>query len=427
MSQLRTFRQYGALPRLLGWSFLVVGFLGRLPTSMVVLGVLTLVASATGSVGDAGLASASLALSTAVSGPIIGRWTDRRGQRVPLLILAPVNAAALAALVVAAGGGAPLSVLCVLCVAVGATTVPVGSLARVRWLALGGGPRQSGAALGYESMADEMVFVLGPALVGVAASLGTPELPVLIAAVLVLLFVTAFALHRSAAGTAREPEPVRALSPAATRASGVAAPVRSVVTAHKAPSLVAVLKAVAPALAGMACVGMFFGASQTAVTAFATAAGTPGRAGLIYAVMGVGSAVMALAVVALPDVVSLRLRLMVCGAGIAGISAAMTAATSTAALTALVLAVGLLVGPALVTLFTAAGRIAPPGGTAVAMTAMGSANVVGVAAAAALAGHLADLYGAQAGFAVAAGSAAALAVAAVAVRVPQRRLAPGDV
>jgi MFS family permease len=425
VSQLRTFHEYGTLPRLLGWSFLAVGFLGRLPTSMVVLGVLTLVAATTGSVGDAGLASASLALSTAVSGPVIGRWTDRRGQRVPLLVLAPVNAAALTALVLAAGSGARLAVLCALCVVVGATTVPVGSLARVRWLALGGGPRQTGAALGYESMVDETVFVLGPALVGVAASLGTPELPIVIAAGLVLVFVTAFALHPSAAGTVQGGGPVRTSSTAAG-ASGHAGPA-SLGSLPGAPSLGRVLRAVAPALAGMVCVGMFFGASQTAVTAFATAAGTPGRAGLIYAVMGVSSAVMALAVVALPDTVSLRLRLVVCGAGIAAITAAMTLASSTAALVVLVLAVGLLVGPALVTLFTVAGRLAPQGGTAVAMTAMGSANVVGVAAAAALAGRLADLRGADAGFVVAAAGAAGLVLAAVAVRVPARRLTSGEV
>lgn len=386
---------------------------------MVILGVLTLVASAAGSVGDAGLASAALALSTAVSGPVIGRWTDRHGQRVPLLVLAPLNATALIGLVVAAGAGARLPVLAGLCVAVGATTVPVGSLARVRWLALTGGPRQTGAALSYESMADETVFVLGPALVGVAASLGTPELPVLIAAGLVLVFVTAFALHPSAARPARPGEVTGTSSPAAAAAGGhPGRPART-------PSLGAVLTALAPALAGMASVGMFFGASQTAVTAFAAAAGTPGRAGLIYAVMGVGSAVMALAVVALPEVVSLRLRLVVSGAGMAAITAAMTSAGSTAALSVLVLAVGFLVGPALVTLFTVAGRIAPQGGTAVAMTAMGSANVVGVAAAAALAGSLADLHGAAAGFAVAAVSAAGLVLAALAVRVPERRLAVG--
>ncbi|GAA1639635.1 MFS transporter [Georgenia ruanii] len=405
MSALHALGRYRDLPRLLGAPFLVVGFLARLPVAMVVLGVLTLVTSATGSVGEAGLASAALAVSTAVAGPLVGRWTDRRGQRLPLLLLTPVNAAALVALVVAARAGAAAAGLCALCALVGLTNVPVGSLARVRWLGATSEPRVSGAALSYESMADELSFVLGPALVGVAAAAGSPEAPVLLAAALVAIFVTAFALHPSAG--AADPR-IRPLTPAA------------------APALPRVLRRVGPAVAGMACVGLFFGASQTAVTAFAAATGAPGRAGLIYALMGVGSAAMALAVVALPEGVTLRARLVVCGLGMAALSAAMTAATALGALAGLVLAVGLFVGPALVTLFTAAGRLAPPGATAVAMTALSSANVVGVALAAAVAGRLADAAGPDAAFAVAAAASAALAVLALSLRTPARHITAAD-
>ena len=405
MSALHALGRYRDLPRLLGAPFLVVGFLARLPVAMVVLGVLTLVTSATGSVGEAGLASAALAVATAVAGPLVGRWTDRRGQRLPLLLLAPVNAAALVALVLAARAGTAVAGLCALCVLVGLTNVPIGSLARVRWLGVANEPRVAGAALSYESMADELGFVLGPALVGVAASAGSPEAPLLLAAALVAVFVTAFALHPSA--TAADPR-IRPLTSAA------------------APALSRVLRQVSPAVAGMACVGLFFGASQTAVTAFAAAIGEPGRAGLIYALMGTGSAVMALAVVALPESVTLRARLVVCGIGMAALSTAMTAPTGLGVLAGLVLAVGLFVGPAMVTLFTAAGRLAPEGGTAVAMTALSSANVVGVALAAAVGGRLADAIGPDAAFAVAAAASAALALLALTLRTPARHIPAAD-
>ncbi|KAE8765114.1 MFS transporter [Georgenia thermotolerans] len=405
MSALHALGRYRDLPRLLGSPFLLVGFLARLPVAMVVLGVLTLVTSATGSVGEAGLASAALAVSTAVAGPLIGRWTDRRGQRLPLLLLAPVNAVALVVLVLAARAGAPVAALCALCAVVGLSNVPIGSLARVRWLGAAGEPRVAGAALSYESMADELGFVLGPALVGLAASAGSPEAPLLLAAALVAIFVTAFALHPSAA---------------------VADPRVRPLTAAAAPGLARVLRKVGPAVAGMACVGLFFGASQTAVTAFAVDAGEPGRAGLIYALMGTGSAVMALAVVALPESVTLRARLVVCGLGMAALSTAMTAPTGLGPLAVLVLAVGLFVGPAMVTLFTAAGRLAPEGGTAVAMTALSSANVVGVALAAAVGGRLADAVGPDAAFAVAAAASAALALLALALRTPVRHIPAAD-
>ncbi|WP_127127463.1 MFS transporter [Georgenia sp. SYP-B2076] len=415
-AHLQALRRYRSLPGLLGWSYLAIGFLGRLPTSMVILGVLTLVATSTGSVGAAGTASAALALATAVSGPLIGRWTDRRGQRLPLLLLAPVNAVALVALALAAGDRAPLPVLCGLCALVGATTVPVGSLTRVRWLARTTGAEQGAAALSYESMVDEMVFVIGPALVGVAASAASPQVPVLGAAALVLVFVTALAVHPSGAGLGAAPA-------RAPRRAGSAAG-RPLPGARATPGLAAVLRAVGVAVAGMSCVGLFFGATQTGVTAFATEAGEPGSAGLVYALMGVGSAVMSLAVVALPASVSLRLRLGASGAGIAGVTAAMTAASSLTVLAVLMLAVGFLVGPALVTLFTLGGRLAPVGATAVAMTVLASANVVGVAGGAALAGRLSDAHGADAAFVVAALSCVVLALVAGAARMPGRSADP---
>jgi predicted MFS family arabinose efflux permease len=76
----------------------------------------------------------------------------------------------------------------------------------------------------------------------------------------------------------------------------------------------------------------------------------------------------------------------------------------------------------MVTLFTAAGRLAPAGATAVAMTALSSANIVGVAAAAALAGRLADLAGPDAGFLVATAAGLALAVVALTLRTPVRHV-----
>ncbi|MFI2757169.1 hypothetical protein ACFX6A_10175, partial [Streptococcus suis] len=49
--------------------------------------------------------------------------------------------------------------------------------------------------MAYESAADETAFVIGPFVVGVLAAVLAPWAPIVAAAVLSLIFVTAFALH----------------------------------------------------------------------------------------------------------------------------------------------------------------------------------------------------------------------------------------
>uniref|UniRef100_UPI002FC608F8 cytochrome P450 n=1 Tax=Devosia sp. TaxID=1871048 RepID=UPI002FC608F8 len=176
--------------------------------------------------------------------------------------------------------------------AAGASCPQVGPLARVRWMALtsrGGrnaGPADLDTALSYESTADELTFVLGPALVGILASLVAPWLPLALAAVLTITLVPAFAVHpthhavvrthaRTAAGAAREKQR-RASRPAGQRAGAFAA--------------------VALPVLAMVCMGTFFGSTQTSLSSFSASFATSELAGLLYAVMGLSSAAAALSV-----------------------------------------------------------------------------------------------------------------------------------
>lgn len=355
---------YRELPSLLGGGHMLVSFIGRLPTAMIIIGVLTLVTSATGSVAHAAFASASLALSTGIGNPIIGRLTDTYGQRKPLLILAPLNVIGLLALVYVTDAHTPLWLIVVLCACIGATTSPVGALARVRWYPVAKQPTQLASALSWESVADEMAFVLGPAAVGIfAASIGA-QAPLIISAVIVLTCVIPFALSRFAIGPA-------------IRSEG-----------ERAPAISRVLSAVRTPLMAMAGLGMFFGAMQTTVTAFAQATGDEGRAGLIYSAMGLGAAITALGSVALPKRFTQSQRIIAGGLGICAGSLLCMAAQTPLVLGLLILLPGLAIGPASVAIFTLAGTHSPRGGDAVAVTAIGSVNVLGVALSASVTGQL---------------------------------------
>lgn len=390
---------YGRLPRLAGGWFLPVAFLARLPFSMLTIGALLLVTTTTGSVALGGLASAATALGTALGGPAQGAVADRVGQRRVVLACAPASALAVLALLAASAAASTAGMLAAAAV-VGASVPQVGPLARVRWLALTRRePRTLSAAMSYESTADEVSFVLGPALVGVLAAAGSPQVAMVVAAVLLATAGTAFALHPSARAVGR-PD---AATPAPTAVGGPRAAWRLV-------------RREAVAVVGMVAMGLLFGGTQAALTALTRDAGTPDLAGLVYAVMGVGSAVTALAVVALPDRWSLGARWTVFAGGLLLSEAALVAAAATGSLAAVVGAVavaGLFVGPVMVTVFTVAGERAPDGRTAAAMTLVASANVVGVALGASAAGQLAQGVSATASFAVPVVAAALLLAAGV--------------
>ena len=361
---------YRLLPQLAGRWFLPLAFLARLPFSMTVIGVMLLVTAASGSVGRAGLATAACSIGTGLLGPLQGRLADAVGQRVVLLVAAPVHAAALVVVVVAALGAWPLAALLGACAVAGGSSPQIAAFVRVRWMGLTGArPDVLRTAMAYESTADEVTFVLGPALVGILASVAHPAAALGVAAALVLVLGVAVALHPTASAA-----PSRAGAASTTQASGMAQ----------------VARAVAAPVVGMLAVGGFFGATQAAVTAAATEAGRPGLAGLLYALMGIGSAVTALAVVLLPDAFGLRPRWVLGAAGMAA-GSGLSVLTGSLGPLALALAVtGLFVGPTLVTLFSLGSRSvdARDGGTA--MTLLISANVVGVAVGAIVGGAVAD-------------------------------------
>ena len=388
-------RRYAVLPQLAGGWFLLIGALARLPVAMVPIGVMLLVTTTTDSVARGGFATSAAALGTALLAPLQGRLADRLGQRPVLLVATVLSSTGLVVVTLAAVRGWSLPVLLAACAVAGGTAPQVGPLARVRWLSLTKArPAPMSAAMSWESTVDELTFVLGPALVGIIASIA-PEATLLVAAGLVAGFGTAFALHPTA-------------TPALERGPHIARPA----------SVLTVLRAVLPPTLGMVALGAFFGSSQAAVTGVATALGDPGSAGLLYAVMGLGSAITALAVVALPPSITSRTRWFVGGAGMAVVMAGTLTVTTPGPTALSLLLAGLFLGPPIVTLFSVTSETAPTAAASTAMTLLVAANVVGVAAGAAIGGSVVEVLrdsGAGPGLAFAVPTAAAALLALTAL------------
>jgi len=395
---------YAELPRLAGKAFLPVAFLARLPFSMITIGTLLLVSTTTGSLALGGLASAAAAVGTALGGPTQGSLADRAGQRPVLLVVVPLNVLAVLALVQAASAEASPGVILGAAALVGAFAPQVGPLARVRWIAMTKHrPRTLLAAMGYESTADEIGFVLGPALVGILASVWSPQAAMLVAAAVCAVFGLAFALHPTAPPGAPRP------TAAAQAAAGL--------DAHG--SFVGLFRRVLVPVLGMLAMGMLFGSTQTAVTSFMRDAGAEEQAGLVYAVLGFGSAITALAVVALPAGFGARSRWVSFAAGLTVTAILMFLAGGSGSLGTLIGALalfGLFVGPVMVTIFTVGGDLSPRSRSGAAMTMLASANVVGVALGASVGGQVAEGAGTAAAFALPAVAAALLLVTGLSLR-----------
>lgn len=428
--------RYRSLPTIASGSWMALAMAARAPYAMIPLGTMTAITVSTGSIATGGLASGLVAAASAVAGPLIGRAADRSGQRRVLTILTPLNALALGLLLLAALQAWDGPLLWAICLLTGGTAVPVGSFTRARWVELARDPKDLGTALSYESTVDELSFVLGPALVGIAASTAFSAAPLAIAAALVALAGIPFALttprsehagvgasagvgagagatERTGDGTAEATAPHRASNRTVTGEMPAIGSVPSdapfaehrtpapVSASTPAPSIKRVLLAVLPAIVVMVCIGTFFGSVQAGTTERADLLGAAGSAGIVYAFMGLTSALTALLVVLLPDSVTLAARVLVGGAGMA-VFIALTAFMGSLTMTGVTLMIaGLFIGPTMVTAFSLTERRTPPGGTGVAMTSMQSSVTVGQAAGASLGGALAASIGAQGAYGLA--------------------------
>lgn len=378
MSPVASYRQLFGLT---GRTYIIVAFLARLPLAMSQMGVLLLIAHTTGSFGAGGATAGALAVANAVGAPLLGAASDRLGQRIVVLAQSVISAVGLVAVVVAADSGIPWGWAAV-AAAVGGFFIPqAGPLARVRWRPIitssgrpGSPVRLIDTAFSYEGSADEASFVLGPALVGSIAAVVDPGVGILTAAVLLAVFGTWFAIHPTARLRASR--------------TGVAADGRLLT-----PALATLMLA-------QLIIGMIFGSVQTGTTVIATDAGHGGVAGLVQALLGVGSVAAGLSMAALPARIGYVTRWRVTAAGLFVLTTPLLLTHSLAMLCPVLVVLGCCVAPYMITTFTLGEQLTPPSRTGAAMTLLAAATGLGYAVGAAVAGRLGDLSGATAAFGV---------------------------
>ncbi|WP_328486323.1 MFS transporter [Streptomyces zaomyceticus] len=366
-------------------AFFLPAAVGRLGIAMTGIGIVWLVHARTGSYAAAGLVTGGFAVADAVAGPQIGRLVDRFGQARVLPCALGAHAGAVALLLT--GGASDL----VAGVLVGATLPQLGALSAARWSALLSGERAAAlpTAFALEALANGLSYMAGPALVSVLGAAGRPGAGVLLAAALVVGGGLALAAQRrttpSLTGHVERRHAGRALLRAAF------------------------LRQVAFGLT----LGVFFGAMQVSVTAYAVGRGTPDAAALLHLASNCTNLVGGWAYGARRHGGSPRRHQAAAAICLTVACLPLTVLDAPLAVGVTLALTGLVV-PVLLILTTVLTESSVPRAVLTqAFTWGNSASAAGIAGAAAVAGRVVDGGGAHGGFGVAAGAAAAMTVLAL--------------
>ncbi|MFI2205825.1 MFS transporter [Streptomyces sp. NPDC020192] len=366
-------------------AFSAAGFLGRMPLSMMGIGVVTMISQLTGRYGLAGALSATIALSAAAIGPQISRLVDRHGQRRVLRPATLVALTAAAGLLLAAHLRWPDWVLFVCAAGIG--SVPsLGAMIRARWAALYRGTPKLHTAYSFESVVDEVCFIFGPIISIGLSTAWFPEAGPLLAACFLAAGVFWLTAQR-----ATEPEP----HPREHHGGG---------TALRSPGLQVLV-------ATFVATGAIFGAVDVVTVAFADERGHKGAASVVLAVYAAGSCVAGVVFGLLRFAGAPERRWLL---GVAAMAVSMIPLLLVGNLPLLAVALfvaGLSIAPTMITTMSLIEEHVPRAKLTEGMTWVSTGLAVGVALGSSVAGSVIDVAGARAGYGVPAVSGA-VAVAA---------------
>ncbi|MGW1254389.1 MFS transporter [Streptomyces sp. NPDC002513] len=368
---------YGQLLRTRGaWTFLLPGFAARQPFAMLTLSIVLLVQHTTGSYGAAGAVAAATGVSMALFAPYSGRLADRHGQRAVLLPGILAHALAGVSLTALALAHAPLWALFAAAVPTGASVPQIGPMVRARWgVKLKDSPLVPTAAA-FESVTDELTFVLGPLLATALCTAVDPAAGLLAESALTLVGGVLFAAQK---GT----------QPPAARAHA---------RVEHVPALS--VPGVRVLIVTFLGIGSVFGGMQVSLAAFSQSIGSPGLNGVLYGVFAAGNMLSGIVCGAITWKAAPQRRLVVGYTALALTASALWTAHSVALLAGLGLLVGMSIAPALITGYTLVEGLVPAGARTEAFTWLTGAVAFGQAAAVTVAGQLEDRLWDGAGFLV---------------------------
>jgi predicted MFS family arabinose efflux permease len=324
--------------------------IGRFSYGVVFLAMVLAVTRTTGSYAVAGVFMALFGLTSALLSPVRAGLLDRYGLRValpPMTLAYALLLALIAALTWRSGTPGP--VLWALAAAAGSCTPPLGPIMRTLWRDLLDGDLLH-RAYSLDTVAEELLYVTGPLLVGLVTAVAHPALGVAVSAGLVL--AGAFLLLGS-------PVVSRAQHRAVPQAPEAAAPGARW---RRGPAAVVGRPGVAGPVLVSAGVGLCLGAVNLLVVAFAARHHHVAAVAWVEAALSAGSVIGGLLNGAHSWRVAPAGRLSLLAAALGAAVAVAGFSGNIAVLTMAMGVAGLFVAPALATAYLAADDAAPPDG-----------------------------------------------------------------
>ena len=339
--------------------------IGRFSFGVLPLSIVLLMRREDYDYGQIGAVLGAEALAVGVTAVFVGRLIDRIGQAPVLLTAGAITALAIVGAAAAIVSGAPVALLVPIAAVQGASVPPVSASMRALWASLV--PEESlDVAYAFDSIALELVFIVGPLVAAGLATAWTPLAGMLLCAGLYSGAALGFA--RAPASRAWRP----AESVARTRAGALGSlGMRTLVVAT-------------------AIVAINFGVLEVALTAFAEEEGSRGAVGPLVTVWAIGSVIGGLAYGARSWSAPPARRFLVLTALLGLGAVPLPFADSLIAMAAFLFVTGLALAPLGATEYALIGSLAPEGTVTEAYSWQIVANVTGSAAGAFLAGLLVE-------------------------------------
>ncbi len=389
---MRVISRYRTLLSIAGFSRLLASsVLGRMPSGMFSLAILLYVRSETDSFLLAGLAVGAFTLTGALVSPLLGFAVDRVGQTRVLLPAALCQGGMLIVFLLVVKEHPPATAIVALAVLAGAPLPPISGCIRALWPQVARDAETLESAYALDAITQEVIYTLGPLLVGTVAVLFSPSASLALCALVAVLGTLVFAASPlSRRWQAGRPE----------RARGGAL------------ASVGIRVLLVSAVLG----GWVVGAAEVGLPALAIHVGSRGSAGVMLALFSVGSMTGGLLYASRrwQGSVASRYATVLTGAGV--VMVPLTFADSLPAGILLSAIAGLGVAPMLSSQFSLVGALAPEGSTTEAFTWHRGATVGGIAVGSALGGALVQSLEVSAAFALGCTGAVLAALLAVLAR-----------
>lgn len=353
--------------------------LARMPLGMNSLAILLFMRARTGSFLQAGIAVGAYTLANAAAAPAQGRLLDRLSHRGVLLAGAFLETALLLTLVVAAEAGAGSGPLIGIAALAGAVMPPVSASVRSLWPQVAG-PGALESAYALDATTQEVIWTLGPVIVGACTAIASASAALVLCASVCLIGTSLFAAmpplrlagrrreHRGAGGGAIRSRGLRAL------------------------------------FVSVALLGVTIGALEVGLPALAVHLDKPSAAGVLLAMLSVGSMAGGLFYGTRAWRLSLAARHQALLAAAALLAAPLLLAQSLPEAIVLTMIAGAACAPVLSCQYSLVEALAPEGTAAEAFNWHTAALVAGIAAGTAAGGALVEGLGLGSAFVLACGA-----------------------